>query len=85
MKEISYVIKDELGIHARPAGLLVKAASGYKCKIMIRKGTTEKDAKSIFGVMGLGAKHGDEIRVTFNGTDEDEASITIRDFLKNNL
>jgi phosphocarrier protein len=85
MKEISYVIKDELGIHARPAGLLVKSASKYNCKILIKKGTIEKDAKSIFGVMGLGAKHGEEIRVTFEGADEEEASVTIRDFFKNNL
>jgi phosphocarrier protein len=85
MKEISYVIKDEMGIHARPAGLLVKEAGKFSSKIRIKKGTMDMDAKSIFGVMGLGAKKGDEVVVTFEGSDEAEASDTIRAFLNNNL
>lgn len=85
MKKISYVIKDEMGIHARPAGLFVKSVSEFDCNIMIKKGTVEVNAKSIFGVMGLGAKTGDEIIVTFEGTDEAVASDTIRAFLYENL
>lgn len=85
MKEISYVIKDEMGIHARPAGLLVKTASQFSSKIIIEKGTAKMDAKSILGVMALGAKHGDEIKITFEGVDEAEASDTILAFLINNL
>jgi phosphocarrier protein len=85
MKVISYIIKDELGIHARPAGLLVKEASKFDCHIVIKKGTKETDAKSILGVMAMGVKNGEEIAVTFEGADEDEASETIRAFLNNNL
>lgn len=85
MKEISYVIKDELGIHARPAGLLVKTASQFESKIIIEKGTAKMDAKSILGVMALGAKNGDEIKITLEGVDEAEASDSILAFLNNNL
>ena len=51
MKEFKYTIKDELGIHARPAGLLVKEAAAFPCKVAIEKGGKEVDAKRILGVM----------------------------------
>ena len=53
MKEFTYTIKDEQGIHARPAGELVKAASAYPCKVTISKDGKEVDAKRILGVMVL--------------------------------
>jgi len=85
MKEIRYIVKDKLGIHARPAGLLVKQTSKFNCNIMIKKDTKEIDAKSILGVMSLGVRCGEEILVTFEGTDEAVASETIRDFFINYL
>jgi phosphocarrier protein HPr len=85
MKEIKYVIKDELGIHARPAGLLVKEARNFQCEVSIKKDNTSVDAKSILRIMGLGVKQGDEITVIFNGSDEAEASTTIKAFLAANL
>lgn len=85
MKEVRYVIKDELGIHARPAGLLVRITSKFNCDIKMKKGTAVMDAKSILGIMGLGAKKGDEIIITFDGTDEAEASEKIKAFLLENL
>ena len=51
MKEFTYTIKDEQGIHARPAGELVKAAAAYPCKVTISKDGKEVDAKRILGVM----------------------------------
>ena len=54
MKTFNYVIKDELGIHARPAGLLVKEAAKFQSAVKIAKDGKEVDAKRIFGVMGLG-------------------------------
>ena len=53
MKEFKYVIKDEQGIHARPAGLFVKEAATFPCKVTIEKDGKEADAKRIFAVMGL--------------------------------
>ena len=60
MKIVEYTIKDALGIHARPAGLLVKEAGKFASKIMIASPKKEVDAKRIMGVMGLGV-NGDEI------------------------
>ena len=61
MKEFKYVIKDEQGIHARPAGLFVKEAAAFPCKVTIEKDGKEADAKRIFAVMGLAVKCGQEI------------------------
>lgn len=85
MKEFKYVITDELGIHARPAGLLVKEAAKFQSDIKIKKGEKEADAKRIFGIMGLAAKKGDEIILTADGTDEADAIVAIEEFLKANL
>ena len=54
MKEFKYVITDKGGIHARPAGALVKEAAAFPCSITIAKDGKAADAKRIFGVMGLG-------------------------------
>lgn len=85
MKEFRYVITDELGIHARPAGLLAKEATLFQSYIKIKKGEKEADAKRIFGIMGLAAKKGDEIVLTAEGADEVEAIAAITEFLKANL
>lgn len=85
MKEFKYVITDQEGIHARPAGLLVKQAAGYKSDIKIGKGEKSADAKRIFGVMGLGVKNGEEIFITAEGEDENTAIVELEAFLKGNL
>jgi len=85
MKEFKYVITDELGIHARPAGLLVKEAAKFQSDIKIKKGEKEADAKRIFGIMGLAAEKGDEIVLTADGADEADAIAAIEVFLKANL
>ena len=85
MKEFKYVITDELGIHARPAGLLVKEAAKFQADIKIKKGEKEADAKRIFGIMGLAAKKGDEIVLTADGADEADAIAAIEEFLKAHL
>lgn len=85
MKEFKYVIKDEQGIHARPAGLLVKQAAGYESAVTIGKDGKDVDAKRIFGVMGLGVKQGMEITVKADGADEDKAIAELEAFLKENL
>ena len=85
MKEFTYVITDKEGIHARPAGALVKEAAAFPCSVTITKGDKEVDAKRIFGVMGLGAKCGEEITVRTDGEKEDEAIAALEAFLKSNL
>lgn len=85
MKEFTYKICDEQGIHARPAGLLVKKAGEFSSEITMYNGEKSADMKRIFALMSLGVKQGDTVRVTASGGDEDKALIEIESFLKNNL
>ena len=87
MKTFEYTIKDELGIHARPAGILVKAIAKKTSDIKIKKAgdTREVNAKSIMAVMSLGAKKGNEVIITAEGEDEEEAIAEIQKVLEENL
>lgn len=85
MKEFKYVITDPEGIHARPAGILVKQAAGYQSTVKIAKGEKSADAKRIFGVMGLGVKTGEEVTITVEGADEEKAIAELETFFKENL
>ena len=85
MKELSYVITDPEGIHARPAGALVKEAAAFTSKITIGKDGKEVDAKRIFGIMGLAAKQGQTIVLKAEGDDEDAAIEKLGTFVKENL
>ena len=85
MKTVEYTIKDALGIHARPAGLLVKEAGKFASKIMIASPKKEVDAKRIMGVMSLGVKKGDTVKLTIEGEDEDAAASALEAFLSANL
>lgn len=84
MKEIKYVVTDPLGIHARPAGLIVKMAGGFQSAITIDNGTKKADAKRIMAVMSMGIKQGQEITVTVEGEDEEAAAAAVEAFLKEN-
>ena len=85
MSKFSYVVTDEVGIHGRPAGVLVKKCSEYKSNITIScKGKTA-DAKRIMGVMSLGAKKGDTVEVSIDGADEAEAKTVLEAFFKENF
>lgn len=85
MREFKYVIKDPEGIHARPAGELVKAAKEFECSIKLEKDGKTGDCKKIFGLMGLGVKKDNEVVFTFEGADEDAAYEAISKFLQENL
>lgn len=76
------VVTNRLGIHARPAALLVKAAANFEAKIFLSKGNTLRvDGKSIMGVMMLAAEQGAKVLVEAEGVDEAEAVITIAQIL----
>lgn len=85
MKSFNYVITDDLGIHARPAGLLVKFAGKYNSKITIQKGEKSADSKRLFALMGLAVKNGDEITVTVDGEDEETSAPEIEKFIQENF
>ena len=85
MREFTYILTDENGIHARPAGALVREADKFSSDITLSKGEKSANAKRIFSVMGLAAKKGDELTVTVSGVDEDNAVQCIEKFLSDNL
>ena len=85
MKEFSYTIKDEIGIHARPAGLLAKAAKAYSSKITLTANGKTVEATKLMAVMGLGAKKGTDVVVQAEGVDEDTAIVKMEEFMNANL
>ena len=85
MKEIKHVINDPLGMHARPAGMLVKAATPFASKITVAAPTGTADAKRLMALMRLAAKQGMELTFTIEGADEEKAAAELEAFLKANL
>ncbi|MBO5291604.1 MAG: HPr family phosphocarrier protein [Lachnospiraceae bacterium] len=85
MKSFKYVVQDEVGLHARPAGLLVKEAGKSASSITIESKGKTADAKRLLAVMGLGVKKGDAITVTVEGSDEEAAAAALEAFCKANL
>ena len=85
MKEIKYVITDPLGMHARPAGMLVKAVAPYASKITVTAPTGTADARRLMALMKLAAKQGMELTVTIDGADEEKAAAELKAFLEANL
>ncbi len=85
MKEFQYTIRDRMGLHAQPAGFLVKTTMSFPCKITIIRGAKQADAKKILAVVGLGVKCGQEIIVTADGEQEEEAIKTLKEFFEKNL
>ena len=82
MKKLEYVIRDEIGIHARPAGELVKEAKKYNSRITISKDGKSVEATKLMAVMGLGVKCGQTVEITVEGEDEDTAYEGIKDFFE---
>jgi phosphocarrier protein len=70
---MEYVIKDPDGIHARPAGILVKRMQEFPCNILIEKGDKKADGKKLFALMKMAVKQGDAITITAEGDQEAEA------------
>lgn len=85
MQTFTHTIADPMGLHARPAGMLVKAAAAYQSSITITAPTGTADAKRIMAVMRLAAKQGQELTVTVDGADEVAAAEGLKAFLAENL
>ena len=85
MKKFEYTIKDELGIHARPAGMLAKEAKNYKSVITITKEGKSAEATRLLSVMSLAVRCGQTVEVSVEGEDEDVAFEGVKTFFETNL
>jgi phosphocarrier protein len=85
MVKFTFTVNDEMGLHARPAGMLVKEAAKCSGKVTIRKGEKTGDAKRIFNVMGLSVKGHEEVEITVEGEKETEEAAALEAFIKENI
>lgn len=85
MKEFNYIIKDEIGIHARPAGVLAKEAKTFVSEITIEANGKNVDITRLMAVMSLGVKTGTEVTIRAEGKDEVEAITRIKQLMEENL
>ena len=85
MQTFTHVINDPMGLHARPAGLLVKVAGKLPCAVTLTTETGKADAKRIMAVMRLAAKQGTTLMVTCDGEGEEAAAAELKQFLAENL
>ena len=86
MFERLVVVSNPLGIHARPASVLVQAASGFEADIYLSKGEVQRiNGKSIMGVMMLAAEQGAEITIETKGEDAAAAIEAVAEILQNNF
>ena len=85
MKSFSYTVKDELGLHARPAGLLVKEVKNFQSKVTLEKDGKSVDASRLMAVMGMGVKKNQTVTVEVEGDDEGAACDAIKAFFETNL
>jgi phosphotransferase system HPr (HPr) family protein len=84
----SFIVQNEVGLHARPAALFVQTAAKFKAQVMVRnitRGTPFVNAKSILSVLGLGVSQGYEIEVTAEGEDEQTAIETIAQLIESDF
>jgi len=74
MTEKTVTVMNRAGIHARPSAMLVQITKNFKSNIYIEKGTFKINAKSIMGIITLGAAYGTELKITTEGEDEEAAA-----------
>ena len=85
MKTFDFTVKEELGIHARPAGMLTKEAKKYKSTITLTKGDKTVNILKLMALMGLGVKCGDTVTIKIEGEDEDTCAPVIEKFFNDNF
>jgi len=85
MREYEHTVLNELGMHARPAGLFVRLAKDHQSRIEISKGAESVNAIRILAVMGMNIRQGDQIRITVDGADEDQVLPEVRRICRESL
>ncbi len=82
------IVRNKVGLHARPAALFIKTAGGFSARVTIEnvtRGTKPVNAKSILSVLSTGVRMDDHIRITADGTDEEAAVAALADLVNNNF
>ena len=85
MQSFTYTITEPVGIHARPAGLLVKEIKNYQSTVTVTKGDKSVNALKLMALMGMGIKCGDTVTVTVECSDEDTTAPALKQFFETNL
>ena len=85
MQSFMYTVKIPLGMHARHAGMLVKAVSEFDSAVTVTREGKSADGRRILALMGLGVKQGDLIRVDVEGPDEDVAAVKLKRYIWENF
>lgn len=85
MKTFSYTVMEELGIHARPAGMLAKTAKTFESEIVLEKSGRSVNVTKLMALMTMGVKCGDTVTVKISGPDEESAAEVIEQFFNENL
>ena len=87
MRTFTYTITEEVGLHARPALMLVKEAKECLSEVFVENKASGKraDAKKIIGILSICAKQGDTVTIIVNGEDEDQAIKKLTQYCKENL
>ena len=85
MIQFQYTITDPNGLHARPAGLLVKEAQKFSSTVKLTRGEKSADLKRLFAIMGMGVKCGETVAVAVDGADEAQAAQTLEKFFQENF
>ena len=83
--EQEIIIKNKLGLHARPAALFVQIANKFDCDISVRKGRQKVNGKSIMGIMMLAAGRGEKIHIKTSGDDAQRAMAELEQLLSGDL
>ncbi len=85
MRSFEYTVKDELGLHARPAGMLVRLVQSLGDEVKIKKGEKTVGGERLLALMGLGIRFGDTVIVEISGPSESESEAALRGFFEKNL
>lgn len=83
MKTFEYTVTDPAGIHARPAGILVREIKNYAgTTVTVTKGDKSVNALKLMALMGMGVRQGDTVTVSIEGENEEEIAAKIEEFFK---
>jgi len=85
MIQQEFTIQNKVGLHARPAAVFVQTTVKFKSNIIVEKDGKEINAKSIIGVLSLGAEKGSKIIIKIEGEDEQEAMKSLKELVHNNF